>query len=79
MEGFEPSQAEPESDVLPLHHKAMFDVNLSGSLAVFVITGAKVKTFFELQKFFEDFFVRIVKKYGLEVALSDFFIILRRN
>jgi hypothetical protein len=36
-------------------------VNLSGSLAVFVITGAKVKTFFELQKFFEDFFVRIVK------------------
>lgn len=22
LEGFEPSQAEPESDVLPLHHKA---------------------------------------------------------
>ena len=24
LEGFEPSQAEPESDVLPLHHKARF-------------------------------------------------------
>lgn len=24
LEGFEPSQAEPESDVLPLHHKAIF-------------------------------------------------------
>ena len=23
LEGFEPSQAEPESDVLPLHHKAV--------------------------------------------------------
>ena len=23
LEGFEPPQAEPESDVLPLHHKAM--------------------------------------------------------
>ena len=23
LEGFEPSQAEPESDVLPLHHKTM--------------------------------------------------------
>lgn len=23
LEGFEPSQAEPESDVLPLHHKAI--------------------------------------------------------
>lgn len=23
LEGFEPSQAEPESEVLPLHHKAM--------------------------------------------------------
>lgn len=42
LEGFEPSQAEPESDVLPLHHKAIFVVNLSGSRAVFVITGAKV-------------------------------------
>ena len=25
LEGFEPSQAEPESDVLPLHHKALWD------------------------------------------------------
>ncbi len=24
LEGFEPSQAEPESDVLPLHHKAIY-------------------------------------------------------
>lgn len=26
LEGFEPSQAEPESDVLPLHHKAILIV-----------------------------------------------------
>lgn len=25
LEGFEPSQAEPESDVLPLHHKAIIE------------------------------------------------------
>ena len=24
LEGFEPSQAEPESEVLPLHHRAIF-------------------------------------------------------
>ena len=28
LEGFEPSQAEPESDVLPLHHKAICDAKL---------------------------------------------------
>lgn len=37
LEGFEPSQAEPESDVLPLHHKA-------GFFAVF--TGANLGSFF---------------------------------
>lgn len=35
LEGFEPSQAEPESDVLPLHHKAIG----------VVITTAKVRIF----------------------------------
>ena len=39
LEGFEPPQAEPESDVLPLHHKARF----IGGFAV-----AKVWLFFEL-------------------------------
>lgn len=47
LEGFEPSQAEPESDVLPLHHKArchvFFDV-------------AKVRTFFEPTNLFLTIF-----------------------
>ena len=43
LEGFEPPQAEPESDVLPLHHKARF----IGGFAV-----AKVGFFFELASVF---------------------------
>ena len=40
LEGFEPSQAEPESDVLPLHHKArLFDIFVS----------AKIETFFRIR------------------------------
>ena len=39
LEGFEPSQAEPESDVLPLHHKAKcicakFNANLHKKFAI---------------------------------------------
>lgn len=32
LEGFEPPQAEPESDVLPLHHKAILNRKLSTHL-----------------------------------------------
>ncbi len=32
LEGFEPPQAEPESDVLPLHHKAIPNRKLSTHL-----------------------------------------------
>ena len=41
LEGFEPSQAEPESDVLPLHHKALS-----------VFAAAKLPLFFFLCNFF---------------------------
>lgn len=40
LEGFEPSQAEPESDVLPLHHKT----------ASFCFCGAKLSFYFETAK-----------------------------
>ncbi len=44
LEGFEPSQAEPESDVLPLHHKAIFPT-------------AKVYCFFQMPNSFADYFL----------------------
>ncbi len=40
LEGFEPSQTEPESVVLPLHHKAMF-----GGFAYPLICDCKGTTF----------------------------------
>ena len=46
LEGFEPSQAEPESDVLPLHHKTLS----------FLFCGAKLRLIFETAKFFLNFF-----------------------
>ncbi|MDE5727049.1 MAG: hypothetical protein K2H94_02845, partial [Duncaniella sp.] len=49
---FEPSQAEPESDVLPLHHKAI----LSVKRGCFRFDVAKVGTFSEPTKFFSSFF-----------------------
>ena len=48
LEGFEPSQAEPESDVLPLHHWTIFDVNLTSTL---VFDVAKLDIFFDVAKF----------------------------
>ena len=55
LERFELSQAEPESDVLPLHHKAIFQfvINSSGHrYDHFVFDVAKVGSFSELCKFF---------------------------
>ncbi|WP_290391919.1 hypothetical protein, partial [uncultured Duncaniella sp.] len=54
------SQAEPESDVLPLHHKAIFIV-LSSGVALFPFDGAKVGVIFELCKFFQSFFQKSKK------------------
>lgn len=47
LERFELSQAEPESDVLPLHHKAM---------SLFRFDIAKVLLFLISAKFFRAFF-----------------------
>ncbi len=47
LEGFEPSQAEPESDVLPLHHKARCHV---------VLTLQRYALFSNRQIFFYYFF-----------------------
>lgn len=47
LEGFEPSQAEPESDVLPLHHKAKCHV---------VLTLQRYALFLNRQIFFLYFF-----------------------
>ena len=50
LEGFEPSQAEPESDVLPLHHKAVW---------LGVVSLLRVQSydhFFTLPNFFQTFF-----------------------
>ena len=61
LEGFEPSQAEPESDVLPLHHKAilietkLFLVRLS-CRCFRLISGAKLCVFFDTAKYFGIFF-----------------------
>ena len=45
LEGFEPSQAEPESDVLPLHHKAIQNVNFYRLACRICFTCAKVRHF----------------------------------
>ncbi len=50
LEGFEPSQAEPESDVLPLHHKAV----LLGVISLLRVQSYNV--FFYSAKFFDTFF-----------------------
>ena len=50
LEGFEPSQAEPESDVLPLHHMA---------IGVFVLRVQSYVLFLILQAFSGFFFVGI--------------------
>lgn len=44
LEGFEPSQAEPESDVLPLHHRTIF------------YCAAKVRIYFSITKPYRYFF-----------------------
>ena len=54
LEGFEPSQAEPESDVLPLHHKAVFIF----ALGLFPFRGAKLQRLFRFSKYFRNFFQR---------------------
>lgn len=46
LEGFEPSQAEPESEVLPLHHRAIFPT-------------AKVQIYFHLFMLSRRFLLRI--------------------
>lgn len=52
LEGFEPSQAEPESDVLPLHHKAIQNVNFSAARLPYLFYVCKGTTFFCTGKFF---------------------------
>ena len=44
LEGFEPSQAEPESDVLPLHHRTIPNCDCKGT--AISITGKKKINFF---------------------------------
>lgn len=44
LEGFEPSQAEPESDVLPLHHRTIPNCGCKGT--VFFVTTKKKMNFF---------------------------------
>ena len=50
LEGFEPPQAEPESDVLPLHHKAIYCLTerLISIKALFPFASAKLPRIFEL-------------------------------
>ncbi len=49
LEGFEPSQAEPESDVLPLHHKAGW----------FCFTVQRYGVFLNLQIFLIKIFIKV--------------------
>lgn len=69
LEGLEPSLAEPESDVLPLHHKTIFKSEIESSAVPSVpgtlalrrslsplISGAKLEVFCLPSKFFRDFF-----------------------
>ena len=44
LEGFEPSQAEPESDVLPLHHRTIPNCDCKGT--AFFVTTKKNPNFF---------------------------------
>ena len=44
LEGFEPSQAEPESDVLPLHHRTIPNCGCKGN--TISVTGNKKSNFF---------------------------------
>lgn len=44
LEGFEPSQAEPESDVLPLHHRTIPNCDCKGT--AFSNTDKKNSNFF---------------------------------
>ena len=44
LEGFEPSQAEPESDVLPLHHRTISQLRCK--VTAFFGTGKILSTFF---------------------------------
>ena len=56
LEGFEPPQAEPESDVLPLHHKTKCGKELQGyrppttlgdvALDIVAVNGCKVTNYF---------------------------------
>ena len=65
LERFELSQAEPESDVLPLHHKAISVVLTRVSateVLSFCFDVAKVGSFSEPCKFLYDFFEKNLKK-----------------
>ncbi len=53
LEGFEPSQAEPESDVLPLHHKARF---------IGVLRVQSYGIFFICASFFDFFLLAQIKQ-----------------
>ncbi len=61
LERFELPQAEPESDVLPLHHKA---ISLSKKL-VLCFCAAKLLRFFKPRKFFEYFFKKNSRNFWL--------------
>lgn len=62
LEGFEPPQAEPESDVLPLHHKTISSFDDSGRISlelpdiVALQLCCKGKHYFNSAKFFADNF-----------------------
>ena len=55
---FEPPQAEPESDVLPLHHKAICGGKLLGSIVLFPVCGCKVRYFLGIVQIFLPFFLK---------------------
>ncbi len=66
LEGFEPPQAEPESDVLPLHHKAICGGKLLGSIVLFPVCGCKVRNFLGIVQIFLSFFL---KKINVPIGL----------
>ena len=62
LEGFEPSQAEPESDVLPLHHRTIPNCDCKGT--AFFLTAKKKSNFFSKNFLQGNFCVIFVNVYA---------------
>ncbi len=60
LPGFEPRQADPESDVLPLHHRTMSIVNVEKTLFLSQNRVQKYKVFQYLQNIFATFLYFVV-------------------